>query len=274
MALSFDPGVLIWLAVAEVLYLRALRILGRRGVTVPFWQKASFHAAIGLWIAGLISPIDTLGADLLSAHMAQHLMIADMAAPLLLAGIRNPVLAFILPRPALVTLARARRLRRTLRTLRKPLVAVPVYAIVLYTWHFGVLFDAAVRHPWIHALQHASFVAIGVNVWWSAIDPKRRRVRGELWKVPYIIGARFTGMFLGMAFIVIRVPVYTGAYGSGERRGLTPVADQQLAGGMMVGVDVLLMLFALCFFFARAAQDADRDEQRAAERRAAALTSP
>jgi putative copper resistance protein D len=143
--------------------------------------------------------------------------------------------------------------------LRRPWVAVPIYVLVLYSWHFGFMFEGAVRHGAVHALQHASFIGIGVLVWWSAIDPKRRHVQGELWKVPYMLGARFSGMFLGMAFVFIRVPVYTGVYGSGERLGMTPLHDQQLAGGMMVTLDIMVMVFVLCFFFLRAAQDAEEE---------------
>ena len=86
----------------------------------------------------------------------------------------------------------------------------------------------------MHALQHASFVAIGVLVWWAALEPWRRRPPGALWKIGHILGARFADMFLGMSFVIIRVPIYTAAYGSGEREGLTAVADQQIAGAMMV----------------------------------------
>ena len=78
------------------------------------------------------------------------------------------------------------------------------------------------------------------------------------------------GMFLGMAFVLIREPIYTGVYGSGERRGMTAMADQQLAGALMVGLDICIMVFALAFFFWHAAQQHDRDEA-AAERAAAAL---
>jgi cytochrome c oxidase assembly factor CtaG len=254
-----DPGVLVTIAAAELLYLRALRVLRGRGVAVPLLQRLSWHAGIALWTVGLVSPVDPLGDELLSAHMAQHLLIADLGAPLLLAGARYPVLMFLLPRPALVTLARRRRGRRAFRVLRRPLVAVPVFVLVLYTWHFSFAFEAAVRYPAVHALQHASFVGIGVLVWWSAIEPKRRRVPGELWKVPYLIGARMAGMFLGMAFVFIRVPVYTGVYGAGERGfGLSALHDQQVAGGMMVTLDILVMAFALCFFFLRAGQDSER----------------
>jgi putative membrane protein len=272
MELVLDPGALVLVAGTEALYLRALRVLGGRGVAVPRGQVALWHLGIALWVVGLVSPLHALGDELLSAHMAQHLLIADLAAPLLLVGARNPVLGFLLPRPALVTLARVERLRRGFRALRRPLMAVPVYALVLYGWHFSPLFQAAVRHPFVHALQHMSFVAIGVLVWWSALEPKRRRLRGELWKVPYLIGARMAGMFLGMSFVLIRVPIYTGVYGAGERGyGLSAVGDQQLAGGMMVCVDLLVMVFALCFFFLRAAQDADRDDER---RRREALLTP
>jgi putative membrane protein len=260
-------AIVVWLLLAEGLYLRALRILRSRRVQVPGWQVAAWHAGIALQAIGLLSPIDSLGDEGLSFHMAQHLMIADLAAPLLLAGMRNPVLAFLLPRPVLVPLARARRLRGAFRTLRKPLVALPVYALVLYGWHFSFAFEAAVEHGAVHAVQHASFVGIGILVWWSALEPKRRRLRGELWKIGHILGARLVGMFLGMSFVLIRTPIYTGVYGSGERElGLSAVHDQQLAGGMMVLTDALIMFFALCFFFLRAARDADRAE---AERPAA-----
>ena len=88
-------------------------------------------------------------------------------------------------------------------------------------------------------LQHAGFIGAGVLVWWAVLEPKRRRMTGELWKIGHIISARFLGMFLGMSFVLIRVPLYVGVYGSGDRRGLTPLADQQIAGAMMVVLDLL-----------------------------------
>jgi putative copper resistance protein D len=274
MKLSLDPGVLLGIAVAEGLYLRALSILRGRGVRVPRWQIAAFHGAIALWLIGLVSPLDAYEDSLLSAHMAQHVLIADLAAPLLLIGIRNPVLAFYLPRPALVTLARTGWVRRGWRRLRQPLVAVAVSVGVFYAWHIGPLFEAAVRHPVLHALQHMSLIAAASLMWWPALEPKRRRVPGELWKVPYVLGARFATMFLGMSLVVVRVPVYASVYGTGERHGLTALADQQAAAGIMISVDIVVMVVALCFFFARAASDAARTDEREARaaRDAALLT--
>jgi len=256
-------AVLLSLLAGEVLYLRALRILARRGVRVPRGQVALWHAGIALWLVAFLTPLDRLGAELLSAHMAEHLLIADLGAPLLLAGMRNPVLAFLLPRPALVTLARRRRLRATFRTLRRPLVAIALYAVVLYGWHFDFAFTAAVESDLVHALQHASFVGIGMLVWWSALEPKRRRLGGELWKIGHILGARLVGMFLGMGFVIVRQPLYGEVYGTGERApGLGALSDQQLAGALMVGLDIAIMLFALTFFFVHAAREGDVDAVR------------
>src|ERR687889_1570291 len=221
-------AIVVWLCVAEGLYVRALRVLGRRGVAVPRGQVALWHLGLGLQAVALLSPLGTLADDLLSAHMAEHLLLADLGAPLLLAGLRNPVLAFFLPRGVLVPLARRRRLRAVFRTLRRPLVAIPVYVAVLYGWHLSFAFEGAVRHELVHVLQHASFIFAGVLVWWSALEPKRRRLRGELWKIGHILAARMIGMFLGMSFVLIRQPIYTGVYGSDERRGMSAMADQQL----------------------------------------------
>ena len=102
-------------------------------------------------------------------------------------------------------------------------------------------------------------------VWWSVIEPKRRRLPGELWKVPYIIGARLTGMFLGMAFIIMRSPAYPDFYGrTAPEHGWSALTDQQVAGAMMLGLDLIVMLFALAFFFYRSSQEHDRAERAAA----------
>ena len=264
MGLSLDPVVVALIAGAAFLHARAIAILRRRGQTVPPLQRVAWWGGLALTALGLLSPIDRLGESLLSAHMAQHLLIADLAAPLLLVGLRTPVLVFFLPRPLLVALARRRRLRSAFRTLRRPLVAIPVYVLVLYGWHLGFMFEAALAHPAVHALQHESFVLASVLVWWAAIEPKRRRLSGELWKMGHILGARLAGMFLGMAFIALRVPVYAEGYGDSTRAfGLSPVEDQQIAGGLMLSLDLLLMLGAAAFFFWRAAADHDRAERAA-----------
>jgi putative membrane protein len=210
-----------------------------------------------------VSPVDTLAEDLLSFHMAQHLLLAELGAPLILTGLRAPVIFFYLPRPAMVALARRKTLRRVMRKLTTPLGAIATYAIVLYAWHFAPMFEAALHHPLVHALQHQSFFFISILVWIPALEPTRRRLRGELWKAGHIFGARMVGMFLGMAFIAMRSPAYSWYVGRTEEHGIKPLTDQQIAGGLMLGLDLVIILFAVAFFFYRSGQDHDRAEAEA-----------
>jgi putative membrane protein len=262
---AFDPGALALLALLGGLYVRAVRVLRARGYEVPRGQQAAWWTGIGLTALALIGPVDALSEDLVLAHMGQHLLLGDLAAPFFLVGLRTPVYAFLLPRPALVAVARRRGLRRAFRLLRRPLVAIPLWMLILYGWHFSFAFVGALEHPLLHVAQHESFLVGALLVWWCVIEPKRRRLTGELWKVPYLLGARFVGMFLGMALILLRSPAYAAYYGDRARDyGLSPLTDQQIAGGMMLGVDLLAMLFAVGFFFYRSAQDHDRAERATA----------
>ena len=257
MRFSFDPAVIALILLGTALYVRAVRVLAGRGYRVPRGQQAAWHGGMLLTAVGLLSPIDPLGEDLLSAHMAQHLLIADLVGLLVALGLTGPLLQPLL--------ARRQGLRRAFRFLRKPLVAIPVWIVILYGWHFAFLFDAALRSPLLHALQHESFVLGSLLVWWSVIEPKRRRLPGDLWKVPYILGARLSGMFLGMAFIIMSSPAYADFYGDRAREhGLSPLTDQQIAGGMMLGLDLVVMLFCVGFFFYRSAEEHDRAHPTAA----------
>jgi cytochrome c oxidase assembly factor CtaG len=59
--------------------------------------------------------------------------------------------------------------------------------------------------------------------------------------------------------------------GRTQEHGLKPLTDQQIAGGLMMSLDVAIILFAVAFFFYRSGQDHDRAE---AEAKAYGSTSP
>lgn len=265
MRLAFDPVVLLLVALACWLYLRAVAIVRRRGLRVGRGQQACWWIGIVLLTVALNGPLDAYDGELMSAHMAQHLLLGDLAAPFLLAGLRAPLLLFYLPRPALVLLARRRWLRRAFRTLRRPLVALPLYVLTIYAWHASVLFEGALGNPFLHALQHEFFLAANLLLWWPVLEPQKRRMPGDLWKIGYIFAARMSTMFLGMIFVFTKGVLYAGAYGTGERPlGFTPRADQGTAGGLMMTLDIVVILAALAWFFYQASQQEDRDQAAAA----------
>src|SRR6202023_2636123 len=96
--------------------------------------------------AALSPPVDTLADQLLVAHMAEHLLIGDIAALLIVLGMTGPLLAPLL---------RVRGIQ-WLRVLEHPVVAVALWAINFYLWHIPALYQAALRHDLIHALEHAT----------------------------------------------------------------------------------------------------------------------
>jgi putative membrane protein len=255
--MSFQPGPVLGLVVLALLYARAVRVLGRRGYRVPTGQQVFWWVGWACLTAAFLSPLDTEALNALSAHMAQHVLMADIAVPLMLIGIRNPVLQFYLPPSILGPLARRHGLRAFFRRLRNPAIAVVAYTAVLYAWHLGPLFTGALENEFVHALQHQSFIAFSALVWWPLIEPNRRRFPADLWKIPYIVGARLPTMFLGMAFVVAQTPFYSDFYGTGQRGGLSAMSDQQLGGAIMMVVDIITLMVVLSVVFWRAAREDD-----------------
>jgi len=261
MRLELDPVVLVLLALGAGLYVRAIRILARRGYRVPAGRQACWWLGWGLLVAGLVSPVGAYADDLLSLHMAEHLLIGDLAAPFLIAGLRTPVMLFYLPRPVLVTLARRRTLRRAFRWIRRPIPALAIYVLVLYGWHLAPTFEAAASDPALHVLQHQCFLAVNLLIWWVVLEPQRMRFPADLWKIGYVFAARMASLMMGMLIVMTRTPVYAGYYGDRPREyGLSPLADQQIGAGLMMTVDVLVIMGALAYLFFKAAEQADREE--------------
>lgn len=257
MRFAFDPVIAVLLLLAVALYVRALRILRSRNLHASRGQQTCWWIGLGVLAFGMLGPPDAYDGELMSAHMAQHLLIGDVAAPFLLAGLRTPLLLFYLPRDVLVLLARRRRLRSLFRLLRRPLVALPLYVLTIYAWHLGALFEGSLRHPLLHALQHECFIAANLLLWWCVIEPNRRHMGGGLWKIGYIFAARMSTMFLGMIFVFSRGILYAGSYGHGARDGISALSDQQTAGGLMMSLDIVIMISAASWFFWNASQEHD-----------------
>ncbi|HKG37962.1 MAG TPA: cytochrome c oxidase assembly protein [Conexibacter sp.] len=254
---SLDPVLIALLLLAGGLYVRALRIVRGRRLRVSAWQQAAWWIGIALLAIAMLGPPGAYEDRLLSSHMAQHLLLGDIAAPFLLLGMRTPMLLFYLPRRALVLLARRRWLRSAFAVLRRPLVALPLYVFTIYIWHLSLLFEGALNDPLLHALQHECFLIANLLLWWPVIEPMRRRMGGQLWKIGYIFAARMSTMFLGMMFVFARGILYADVYGRGMREGITAHSDQRTAGGLMMTLDIVMMVVAVSWLFWLASREHD-----------------
>ncbi|MCW2923668.1 MAG: Cytochrome c oxidase caa3-type, assembly factor CtaG-related protein [Thermoleophilia bacterium] len=254
-----SPIPLVMCVGAALLYLRACSILAGRGRRIPVVQRVSYMTGLALILLATQTFIDPVGEhSLLSLHMLQHLMIADLPAPLLLWGVRAPLLYFFWPKRVMVTVARIQPVRAVWAWLRTPRVALAVWLVTLYAWHIPVLYEAALTHRLVHDLEHFSFAATGILAWWPLLDPTHHRVEGRIWKAGYVFGARMIGGILGILLISWPGQVYSTYGDRAAAYGLDALADQQVAGGMMMVVDSLVVLVGVTYFLVTMDRGAER----------------
>ena len=240
------------LALLGVLYGGRARSLGHTPHPVPGWRQGSFYAGLGLIAVALLSPIGSLSDELLSAHMVEHLLMGDLAALLIVLGLTGPLLAPVL---------RIGFFDR-LRVLANPLIALPLWAINLYVWHLPVLYQAALRHPGVHALEHAMFIACGVNMWMCLFGPlPMPRWFGNLAKLGYIVAVRLVGTVLGNVFLWSGTVFYPFYLHGDASHHISPLADQNVAGAIMMVEESILTLGLLCWLFLRAAREGEERQQ-------------
>ena len=244
---SFEPLQLVPLILVAVLYARRVRTLRRRGTPVPGWRIACFALGVALMVLALASPIAALGEErLFSFHMLQHVLLGDLAPLALLVGVTGPIL-----RPVLAYVHR-------LRVLAHPLVALPLWAVNLYVWHLPVLYEAAVRHEAVHALEHACFFAGGAIMWLPVLETlPAPEWFGTGWKFGYIAAVRVVETVLGNVFLWAGHPFYRLYERFPRQWGISPLHDQGLAGTVMMIEGSLVTLAALAWLFLRLAAEGE-----------------
>jgi cytochrome c oxidase assembly factor CtaG len=244
---TLDPVQLLPVAGAAVLYARRVRTLRRRGTAVPTWRVVSFSVGVLLLVVALASPIAWLGEErLFSFHMLQHVLLGDLAPLALLLGLTGPIL-----RPVLAYAYR-------LRPLANPLVALPLWALNLYVWHLPFLYEAAVRHEAVHALEHVCFFVGGTIMWLPVLETiPAPEWFGTGWKFGYIAVVRMAETILGNIFLWAGKPFYAVYEDAPRQWGISPLHDQGLAGTVMMIEGSLVTLAALAWLFLRLAAEGE-----------------
>ena len=234
---------------AALAYALAVARLRRRGRRVPAWRALAFAAGVAVLLAAFLSPLDRLGEErLFSAHMAQHLLIGDVAPLLVVLGLDGPLL-----RPVL-----AFRPVQRLRFLAYPLVALPLWAANLCLWHLTPLYDAALDHDAVHALQHSLFFACGALVWAALLEP----LPGPAWftagrKLLYVAGMWLVSLGFSQLFLWSGHAYYARYVGARRTWGLGALADQRAGGGVMLVEGSLVMLGVAAWLLLRVFRESE-----------------
>jgi cytochrome c oxidase assembly factor CtaG len=227
--------------VAALLFAQAVVRLRRRGrADLAGWDRiALFAAGLGVTLFALIGPLDRLADEkLLSAHMAQHVLIGDLGPALMVTALRGPLLVFFLPASILAPLARNARVRAMLGTLLRPRVAFTLWAANLAIWHLPYLYDLALRHQNLHNFEHVCWMFTGLLVWTLLVDPGSHRRLSVGGRVALAAAMFAAGQILTDVLVFSFTPLYPAYQGA---YGISAVTDQQLAGIVMM-VEQLLTL--------------------------------
>ena len=202
-------------------------MIGRRR-TVAFGLGA-------LTLAGaLFGPLDAAADHSLAAHMAQHLLVGVVAPALIALGAPMRLLLGALPTRD------ARRLVRLLRRVR-PVVVLPLSAATLLAVHLTPAFDAALRMPVLHALEHALLFWTALAGWvvLIGVDPVPH-APGAIGRLAWMTVTMTAMGVVGAVLVSAGHPVFAHYPG---------LPDQRLAGTIMwIGGGLLLVpaTVALC----------------------------
>jgi cytochrome c oxidase assembly factor CtaG len=173
----------------------------------------------------------------------QHTILINIAAPLIILG--RPVLVSLwaLPGPNRKRVA-LHTLPSTLRAISEmPIwLAFLLHSVAIWLWHAPPFYDAAVRHDWVHALQHLSFLGTAL-IFWNAVLAPRARAHALGQGVFFVFATAAHTAVLGALITLAATPLYR-VYDHAGAAHFTPLEDQQLAGLIMWVPAGLLYTFA------------------------------
>lgn len=246
---QFEPLQLAPMLVLGILYAGRLRTLRGKARVPPRRRPVAFYSGLAIAMLAVVSPIDYLGENRhLWVHMIQHVLLGDLAPLLIVLGLTGALL-----RPVLAV-----RGVRALRGLAHPLVALPLWIVDLYVWHLRVLYEAALQHDAVHALEHACFFACGALMWAAVLEP----LPGPVWfgnaaKAIYTLVVRAAGGLLGTLFVWAGHSFYPYYAARDLASGTSPLTDQRIAGAIMFTEGSIVTVIAFAWLFLRYTREAE-----------------
>jgi len=174
--------------------------------------------------------------------MTQHVLLLDVAGPLLALGTAVPaVLRRLRPGAALA-------------------LGAALQAGIMWLWHAPGPYQAAMRDNAVHALEHLSFLAAAMVLWWAIVAAARRTSGyGLAVLAVFVSGVPATMLGVGMTFA--RTPWYPAAAALHASRAAA-LDDQQLAGVVMWGFGGLAVVAAGVLLFASWVASSARESAR------------
>ncbi len=255
---SPEPWAVIGIAYLVAVYATGLARLWRGagvGRGIGAWQAAAFGVGALALVAALLSPLETASGMLLSAHMTQHMLLAFVCAPLLAYGAPGMAAFWALPPGGRRALGawwlRSARLRAAVDALMHPLTVWTLFAMSFAVWHLPGLYQAALRWPALHALQHLTMLGSAYLFWWLVLQPLGRRRLGLGAAVLFVLAASVQGSVVASLIAFAPEPLYGVYEASAAALGVSALQDQQLAGMIMRTPGAIVYAFTAVALFVR-----------------------
>jgi putative membrane protein len=222
-------------------------------------EALAFGMGWSALVIALSSPLDEWSEAWLAAHMVQHELLMVVAAPLIVVGVPLVGILWAMPsafRQTLVGTVQRMPLTAVWRMITAPPAAFILYGLALWVWHAPALYDAALEHEALHAVQHLCFFGTATLFWWGIVHGRHGRL-GYGAAVVYLFATAVHGGVLG-ALLTVSPRVWYAPYVTHHPAGLTPLEDQQLAGLLMWVPAGLAFVTGALFLFAAWLRQSDR----------------
>ena len=224
---------------------------------LQWWNYAAFAAGLLLLVVALHPALDELAHHWFWVHMMQNEALAVPVAVLLMLGMPVWVLWHALPQgvrsSALRWTLRQSWPRQLWRTISKwilgPWVVVVIYLASFSIWHFPPIYDAALEHAPLYALELAMFLGTGLLLWGQLI-PLRPGAQARLSSVASLVCICIVGMhssFLGSLYM-FATGTYYPYYNAVHSGASSALIDQHQAGAAMDIPGTILFAVALFVF--------------------------
>lgn len=186
-------------------------------------------------VVALAPPVHELAREYLAIHMVQHLLLILIAAPLVALGAASQTIGHLLPVTARRTAGRAivaipfyAGLRDA---ARHPILVWSLHVAVVWAWHLPWLYELALAHEWLHALEHATFLGSAILFWSLVVRPAGRIRLGAGGGLVYVFAAAMQCTVLGALLVLADRPWYPSHVRTAG--AASALIDQQLAGVLM-----------------------------------------
>jgi putative membrane protein len=225
------------------------------------WRTVSFMAGLLVLALALLSGIDRYADELLSMHVLEHMLLILAAPVLVLWGAPVRLALSSCPSAARHTIAELLR-SRVVHVLTRPACGLALFTLVVLGTHLTGVYEAALRHPLLHAFEHAAYFWSGLLFLAPIVgsDPIARRP-GAIASFSWLMAAMVVmslpaGVFLFDAHV--RYPFYLAP---ARVLHTSALADQRSAGMLML-VGGGLAMGALAIVIAMGAMIAEEQRQR------------